>query len=73
MEKVYLLWHTHLDDRLENGEDVKLIGVYSSKQKSKEAWIRALKLEGFRDQPEGFEISTHVLDSDNWTSGFITE
>jgi hypothetical protein len=28
-EFVYLLQHTHEDENLENGEDVKLIGVYS--------------------------------------------
>ena len=27
-EFVYLVWHTHLDEDLDNGEDIKLIGVF---------------------------------------------
>lgn len=73
MEEVFILWHTHFDDRLENGEDFKLIGVYSSVKNAEEAMNRASKLEGFKDNLDGFEISIYKLDSDSWTSGFITE
>lgn len=72
-EFVFLLWHTHLDDDLDNGEDIKLIGVYSSESKAKEALSRSIKLEGFRDYKEGFEISAHKLDKDEWASGFVIE
>ena len=73
MKEVFILWHTHFDDRLENGEDIKVIGVYSSVKKAEEALDRTSKLEGFKNNLDGFEISVYKLDSDNWTSGFITE
>lgn len=70
-EFVYLVWHTHLDEDLENGEDIKLIGVYSTESKAKEAISRSIKLEGFKDHKDGFEISASKLDKDEWTSGFV--
>jgi len=73
MEFVYSLYHTHFDERLDGGEDVKLIGVYTSFEKAKAAQERAEKLEGFRDHPECFEISKQRLDQDQWTSGFFTD
>lgn len=69
---VYLLWHTHFSEKLENGEDVKLIGVYSTRVLAEEAKSRSSLLEGFKDNLDGFEISKHKVDEDNWTSGFIT-
>lgn len=73
MEFVYSLWHTHVDENLPGGEDAKLIGIYTSNEKAIEAQSRAEKLKGFRDFPEGFEISIERLDQDRWTSGFATE
>lgn len=72
MEQVYLLWHTHSDDALSDGEDIKLIGVYTSRKNAEEAQYRAQQLEGFKDHKEGFEISCNELNKDEWTSGFIT-
>ncbi len=72
MDFVYLLWHTHTSEELTNGEDVKLIGVYSTRNLAEEAQIRTSLLIGFKDNLEGFEISKHKVDNDSWTSGFIT-
>ena len=70
---VYLLWHTHYDEKLLASEDVKLIGVYSDEKKAIEAQLRAELLEGFKDSKEGFEISCNKIDKDEWSSGFVTE
>lgn len=72
MEFVYLLWHTHLSGKLEGGEDIKLIGTYSSTANAEAAQLRTALLEGFKDSIEGFEISSNIIDKDEWTSGFIT-
>lgn len=72
MEFVYLLWHTHIDEKLDGGEDFKLIGVYTSMELAEAAQARAELLEGFRDAKEGFEIAINKLNKDGWTSGFIT-
>jgi len=73
MGNVFLLWHTHFDKALDGGEDVKLIGVYSSRGLAENALEKMSKVAGFKDQPEGFEISEYSVDKDHWTSGFITE
>lgn len=73
MEFVYSLWHIHVDEHLPAGEDVKLIGIYTSNENAIAAQLRTEKLEGFRDFPEGFQISQDILDKDGWTSGFITD
>ena len=73
MEKVYLLWHTHIDENLNEGEDIKLIGVYSSELLAEEALQRKSKEKGFKDHLEGFEISRYILDQDSWSSGFVTK
>ncbi|WP_158797337.1 hypothetical protein [Pedobacter sp. L105] len=72
MKFVYLLWHTHSDEALLDGEDIKLIGVYTSKENAEEAQSRTGQLQGFKDHLEGFEISCNELDKDEWTSGFAT-
>ncbi|SDK12678.1 hypothetical protein SAMN04487898_106113 [Pedobacter sp. ok626] len=71
--EVYLLWHTHIDERLDGGEDVKLIGVYSSIDEANSAMERKRIFEGFKDHKDGFEVSTYTLDSDSWTEGFVTQ
>lgn len=73
IEFVYLLWHTHFNEKLPGGEDIKLIGVYTSKENAEEAQSRAEQLEGFKDHPKGFEISCNELNKDEWTSGFVTD
>ncbi|RKR82624.1 hypothetical protein BDD43_2809 [Mucilaginibacter gracilis] len=73
MNAVYSLYHIHIDPDLPGGEDVKLIGIYTSIEKAKDAQRRSEMLNGFKDFKDGFEISQNILDKDEWTSGFITE
>ena len=69
MKTVYLLWHRH---PFKNGpDDVKLIGVYESRLKAHEAQSRIAGQPGFRDYPEGFEISAYEVGQDHWTEGFV--
>jgi hypothetical protein len=65
---VYLLWHTHEEES--SAEDVKLIGVYSSEERAKEALEQVRGQPGFRDYPDGFEIDENVLDITGWGGGF---
>ncbi|MDB5602135.1 MAG: hypothetical protein JWN71_4179 [Xanthobacteraceae bacterium] len=68
MATVYLLWHTR---ELEDGHDEdKLVGVYSNAAMAKAAQQRKLQYPGFRDFPDGFEISKYTVDKDSWTEGF---
>ncbi len=67
---VYIVHHV----RAEAGraDDVRMIGVYSSKDAAKNAIARARMQPGFRRYPNGFKIAKHALDKDQLTEGFGT-
>ena len=68
--RVFVLQHVHAisDDE----QDVKLIGLYSTRARAEKAVIRLKSMQGFRDAPEGFSIDEYPADEDNWTSGYVT-
>jgi hypothetical protein len=83
MTTLFVVEHLHV---LPNGEeDIKLIGVYSSRALATSAVERLARQPGFRDFPaivdpavsasdaEGFYVSEKVLDLDYWTGGYVTE
>jgi hypothetical protein len=65
----FLLWHTHTVDE---EDDDKLIGVYTSSTDAKAAIERIKGKAGFIDHPDGFEIVEYTVGQDHWTEGFIT-
>lgn len=69
---VFVLHHVHVLDEETDDEDVKLIGVYSTREKAEQAVERMNEQPGFRDTLDGFHIDRYRLDDDNWTEGFIT-
>jgi homoserine kinase type II len=70
METVFVLHHVAREDTPD--EDVKLIGVYSTRVLAEAAVARMCSLPGFRDYPSGFEIDEYRLDRDHWGDGFIS-
>lgn len=56
----------------ENGDDVKLLGVYSSRENAVARIEQAKEQNGFREEPRCFYIATHELDRDSWEDGFRT-
>lgn len=56
----------------EAGDDVKVLGVYSSRGKAEARIERAKELEGFRDEPDCFHVDEYLLDEDRWSDGFVT-
>jgi hypothetical protein len=66
---IFLLWHSH---PVEGESNDKLIGLYSSEQKAKEAMERSILLPGFAENQDGFEIDRYEIDKDHWKEGFIT-
>ena len=65
-----MLHHVHNPDT--DLEDVKLIGVYSSKSSAEVAVARLAAQPGF-DQPDGrFEMDEYQVDRDHWEEGFVT-
>ena len=68
--KVFLLDHVHETEF--DKEDVKFIGVYSSKKSAKEAIARLSTKPGFKKYIKGFQISCYELDKVRWTEEFVT-
>lgn len=54
----------------EGGDDVKLLGVYSSRENAVARTERAREQDGFRAEPRCFYIAEHQLDGDSWEEGF---
>lgn len=67
--KLFLLWHSH---HLEEEQDLKLIGVFSSYENAQEVERYVGTLSGFRGSKEGFSIDELTLDETHWTTGFET-
>jgi hypothetical protein len=79
MEAVYLLHHITIHH--ENDEDLKLIGVFSSRELAKEAILQLSEKPGFKGRSElqveygdesGFYISEYHLNQLEWQEGFIS-
>lgn len=65
---VFLAMHVF---RYEDGhENIRVIGIFTSKQKAQEAIRRLRDKPGFRYRKRAFEISRYVLDLRHWTEGF---
>jgi hypothetical protein len=69
MASVFVLQHVH--EREDGVEDVKFIGVYSSREKAQEAVVRIGRLPGFADAPDGFHIDEYRVDQDNRVEGYV--
>lgn len=66
----YILHHCHTMD--DESEDVKLLGVYSSKDVAEAAIVRFRERPGFRKSQEGFSIDEYTIDRDYWTEGYVS-
>lgn len=72
MKFAYVLQHSYEVGEDGSFDEVKLIGVYSSKEKAEQVIRRYIILPGFKDYPiECFHISKYEIDKDQWTEGFI--
>jgi hypothetical protein len=70
LTNVYVLQHVH---SVEDGEeDVKFIGVYSSRENAQAAIARLSQAPGFLDAPAGFHIDEYQIDKDQWVEGYST-
>ena len=67
---VFVLQHVAREGQ--DDEDVKFLGVYSSRRSADAAVQRLVLQPGFDRYPEGFQIDEYELDQDHWTEGFVT-
>jgi hypothetical protein len=68
--RVYVLQHIHEMGR--GVEDVKLIGVYSSRENAQATIERLSRTPGFSDAVAGFHIDEYQIDQDQWVEGYST-
>lgn len=69
MSTVFVVQHEH--EVADKVDDVKFIGVYSTREMAEAAVQRLRHAPGFADTPEGFHISEYRLDQDHWVEGYI--
>ena len=58
MEEVYVVEHSH---ELDDCDETKMIGVFSTKHEAGKAVEKAKKLSGFKDYPNDFYIEEEML------------
>jgi hypothetical protein len=66
---VFLVWHNH--GPIEDSDNAKLLGVFSSRELAQERVEAALTEPGFADHPEGFTVDEYVVDQHEWIEGFV--
>ena len=69
MASVFVLQHVHV--REGGVEDVKFIGVYSSRANADAAMARLGRLPGFSEAPDGFHADEYRVDQDHWVEGYV--
>lgn len=57
----------------QEGDDVKLLGVFSSEERADACVARARVLPGFRDEPDCFLVGPYTVDEEEWTEGYLSE
>ena len=70
MASVFVVQHVH--ESGDGGEDVKLVGVYSSREKAQAAVARLGGVAGFSAAPDGFCIDEYRVDQDHWAEGYVS-
>lgn len=66
---VFLVLHAHETDAI--AENMKIIGVYSTKSGAEKAVQRLSVAPGFCESKDGFHIDEYPLNTDHWSEGFV--
>lgn len=56
----------------DSSEDLKIIGVFSSRAFAEKAVKALTSKPGFKDYPDGFTIDAYKADTVFWGDGFVT-
>jgi hypothetical protein len=69
MTTAFVLLHSY---ELDECDETKLIGVYSSRAAAEVAIDRLRQQPGFRERPDDFHIDEYQVDRDHWVEGFVS-
>lgn len=67
MKSAFLLQHSY---EIDGSEQVKIIGIYSTRDKANEVIGKYKTLPGFCCYPESFYIDEYEIDKNDWEEGF---
>lgn len=56
----------------EDGDDVKLLGVFESPEAAQARIDRARQQPGFNDEPDCFMVDPYTVGEDTWSDGFVS-
>lgn len=68
MDAVFILQHSY---KLNECEETKTIGIYSSREIAEKVVLKYKSLSGFKDHPDCFYIDEYKIDKNHWEEGFI--
>ena len=57
----------------EDGDNSKILGIFSSQERAAARIGLARSEPGFRHEPDCFLVDEYTVDEDCWTGGFVTE
>lgn len=69
MEGAFVLQHEYEDENKD--EQVKFIGVYTTRENAEEAIDKLRKMPGFSEYPDGFSIDFYDFNRTWWAEGFV--
>ena len=69
MTSVFILHHSY---GVADDEEVKLIGVYATREDAEAAVRRLAQQPGFRDYQSGFHVNQYEIGKDHWSEGFVS-
>ena len=69
MPSVFVLQHVHSTE--DDAEDVKFLGVYSSRENAQAAMVRLGHDPGFSEARDGFHVDEYQIDQDHWVEGYV--
>jgi hypothetical protein len=69
-KEFFVLWHDYVDEW--GCDQEKLLGIYSTREKAEEGLALLRDQPGFRDYPDGFEISHGTMDETYMREGFVS-
>ena len=65
----FLLQHSY---ELDDCDETKVIGIYSSRDRAEQAIERLRNQPGFSERPNNFYVDAYPVDEDHWTEGSVT-
>ena len=68
MKLVFVVQHVHEFEY--DTDDIKMIGVYATREDALAAVSRLGTKPGFKETPDGFHISEYELGKDHWEQGY---